>query len=61
MQNSRSSSTQSSENAKNPNEPGATGKTVVPGNRSTVAGSTAGSEEAKTGQTNTGSSGGGNR
>ena len=45
--------------AKNLNTPGATGKTVVPGNKSTVAGDKNSTVDAKTGQTNTGGSGGG--
>jgi hypothetical protein len=35
--------------------PGATGRTVVPGSNSTVAGDQSGTSAAKTGQTNTGS------
>jgi hypothetical protein len=45
--------------AKNPDKPGATGRTVVLGDQSTVAGDKAGTAGAKTGQTDTGSSGGG--
>jgi hypothetical protein len=41
--------------AKNNTAPGATGRTVVPGSNSTVAGDQSGTSAAKTGQTNTGS------
>lgn len=40
--------------AKNPTVPGATGRTVVPGSNSTVAGDRAGTIETKTGQTGMG-------
>ncbi len=45
--------------AANPTKPGATGRTVVPGDKSNVAGAKSGTVGAKTGQTDTGSSGGG--
>jgi hypothetical protein len=45
--------------ANNPHVPGATGRTVVPGNRSTAAGDSSGTLEQKSGQVQSGQSGGG--
>jgi hypothetical protein len=54
-----SASNRPSSAAQNPNTPGATGRTIVPGDRSTIAADRPATAETKTGVVSTGSAGGG--
>jgi hypothetical protein len=56
---SNSTTNGTSSAAQNPNVPGATGRTIVPGDRSTIASDKPATVENKTGAVSTGANGGG--